>query len=58
MVTFHAWIRPEMKFPSVDALIAEMGRDVEAARSLLAGAGPGSPVDQALAGGDQAIRLS
>lgn len=58
VVTFHAWIRPEMTFPSVDDLIAEMGRDVVVARTHLAEAGPGSPLDQALAAGGQAIRLS
>jgi riboflavin kinase/FMN adenylyltransferase len=35
-VEFVDFIRPEMKFDSVDALVAEMKRDVEKARRLLA----------------------
>ncbi len=36
-VTFVGWIRGEEKFPSLDALVAEMNRDKEKARALLAG---------------------
>lgn len=34
-VAFHAFIRPEMKFDSLDALIAQMDRDCAEARALL-----------------------
>jgi len=34
-VAFHAFIRPEAKFASMDALTAQMARDCDAARSLL-----------------------
>jgi FAD synthase len=30
------WIRGEEKFPSLDALVAEMNRDKEKARAMLA----------------------
>lgn len=49
-VSFVGWIRPELKFSSAASLIAEMRRDAEAARAMLAEAGPGSPLDKALAG--------
>lgn len=49
VVTFFDWIRPEMAFPSVEDLVTEMGEDVKKARAMLAGAGPGSPLDVALA---------
>jgi riboflavin kinase/FMN adenylyltransferase len=35
-LAFVERIRPEMKFPSVDALRARIGEDVAAARALLA----------------------
>jgi len=35
-VALHAFIRPEQKFDSIDALVAEMRRDEAAARKLLA----------------------
>jgi riboflavin kinase/FMN adenylyltransferase len=35
-VGLHAFIRPELKFDSIDALVAEMRRDEAAARNLLA----------------------
>ena len=35
-VTFVGWIRGEEKFPSLDALVAEMNRDKEKARAMLA----------------------
>lgn len=33
--TFVAWLRPEQKFESVDALVAQIRRDIAAARPLL-----------------------
>jgi riboflavin kinase/FMN adenylyltransferase len=48
-VSFVEWIRPELKFDSVDALIAEMNRDSATARSALAAAGEGTAIDRALA---------
>jgi len=48
VVTFHAWIRPELKFASVEALVARMAEDVAEARAVLAGDGPGTALDQAL----------
>jgi riboflavin kinase/FMN adenylyltransferase len=35
-VALHAFIRPERKFESIDELVAEMRRDEQAARRLLA----------------------
>ncbi|MBW8785262.1 MAG: bifunctional riboflavin kinase/FAD synthetase [Novosphingobium sp.] len=35
-VAFHAFIRPEAKFDDLDALVAQMGRDCDRARELLA----------------------
>jgi riboflavin kinase/FMN adenylyltransferase len=49
IVTFHGWIRPERVFPSVAALVGAMQADAEEARALVARAGPGSKLDQALA---------
>ena len=49
VVTFHAWIRPEMKFDSVEALIAAMATDVATARTMLTTAGDGTALDQTLA---------
>lgn len=48
-VTFHGWIRAERRFASVDDLVAAMGEDARRARTMLASAGPGSPLDEALA---------
>ena len=48
VVTFHDWIRPELKFASVEALVARMGEDVAEARAMLSRAGPGTALDQAL----------
>jgi riboflavin kinase/FMN adenylyltransferase len=39
-VAFVAWIRPELRFDSAEALVARMHEDVEAARAALAAAGP------------------
>jgi riboflavin kinase/FMN adenylyltransferase len=49
-VQFLHWIRPELKFDSVEALVAAIDRDCAVARHLLAAAGPGTPLDEALAG--------
>jgi riboflavin kinase / FMN adenylyltransferase len=35
-VAFHAFLRPEAKFDSLDALMAQMARDCDAARAVLA----------------------
>jgi riboflavin kinase/FMN adenylyltransferase len=32
---FIARLRPEMKFPGIDALVAQIHRDIEAARAIL-----------------------
>ena len=48
-VTFYEWIRGEQAFPSVDDLVAAITEDVRKARSILASAGAGSPIDEALA---------
>lgn len=48
-VTFHTHLRPEARFDSVAALIAQMDLDSLAARRILATAGPGSALDQRLA---------
>lgn len=39
-VRFHAFLRPERKFDSLDELVAQIGRDVEEARRQLAAAEP------------------
>ena len=49
VVTFHDWIRPEMKFASVEALIAAIATDVETARAMLETSGDGTALDEALA---------
>ena len=38
-VAFIAWLRPEQRFESVEALVAQMDRDSEQARAALARAG-------------------
>ena len=50
-VAFHAFLRGEEKFTSIEALIAQMDRDSLAARAILAAAGSGSDVDARLGGG-------
>ncbi len=47
-VTPVARLRPEMKFDSVEALVARMDRDSEEARGLLSALHPISPLDRAL----------
>ncbi len=47
-VVFFDWIRPELRFETVEALIAEMKEDVINARKRLEAAAPGSALDQAL----------
>jgi riboflavin kinase / FMN adenylyltransferase len=47
-VSLVGWIRPELKFDSVAALVAAMDGDSKTAREMLAAAGPGTPLDQAL----------
>jgi riboflavin kinase/FMN adenylyltransferase len=49
IVTFHDWIRPEMRFATVDELVSRMGTDVEDARAMLARSGDSTALDQALA---------
>jgi riboflavin kinase/FMN adenylyltransferase len=49
VVGFLAWLRPEKKFASVDALIAAMHDDSAAARAVQAAAGAGTNLDRALA---------
>jgi riboflavin kinase/FMN adenylyltransferase len=48
-VTFHRFLRGEERFAAIDALIAQMDRDSDAARRILAEAGPGTSLDQRLA---------
>lgn len=48
-VTFFGGIRPEFRFESVDELIAEMNKDRDAARRILADTAPASRLDIALA---------
>ncbi|HET7715169.1 MAG TPA: bifunctional riboflavin kinase/FAD synthetase [Bauldia sp.] len=49
VVTFHGWIRPEMRFPSLDDLVATMKTDVTYARAALEKSGRGNDLDRALA---------
>jgi riboflavin kinase/FMN adenylyltransferase len=50
-VAFVDWIRAELKFSTVAALIVAMDGDTKTARAMLAEAGPGSPLDGILFGG-------
>jgi riboflavin kinase/FMN adenylyltransferase len=47
-VTFFAWIRPEERFDGITPLVEAIDRDCAAARAVLAGAGPGTALDEAL----------
>lgn len=49
-VSFVDWIRPELKFSSVEELVAAMDEDSRQARAVLAAAGAGTALDQALLG--------
>ncbi len=49
-VTFVSHLRPEAKFPSLQGLIDQMHLDCAEARAVLAGMGPGTALDLALAG--------
>ncbi|MCB1497776.1 MAG: bifunctional riboflavin kinase/FAD synthetase [Bauldia sp.] len=49
VVTFVDWIRPEATFESVAALVETMRNDARTARSIIAKAGPGGPIDMRLA---------
>lgn len=49
IIAVHAFIRPELRFPSVDDLVARMAVDVAESRAILSAAGPGTVLDQALA---------
>jgi riboflavin kinase / FMN adenylyltransferase len=49
-VSFHGWIRPELRFPTVDDLVARMGEDVAEARAILSADEAGTALDRALAG--------
>jgi riboflavin kinase/FMN adenylyltransferase len=47
-VAFVSHLRDEMRFDSVEALIAQMDRDSAEARAVLTAVGPGSVIDRAL----------
>jgi len=47
-VTFFDWIRPEARFDSIEALVAEMNKDRIIAGHVLAQSEPGSALDLAL----------
>jgi riboflavin kinase/FMN adenylyltransferase len=49
-VSFVAWLRPELKFDSVAELVTAINADVATARTVLLGAGAGSPIDKKLVG--------
>jgi len=36
-LTFHAWVREQIRFPSIDALVRQIGRDVDRVRAFMAG---------------------
>jgi len=48
-VSFFGFLRPEVKFEGLDALVAQMKRDEAEARALLAGVRPLSELDSAIA---------
>jgi riboflavin kinase / FMN adenylyltransferase len=47
-VSFFGYLRPELKFDGLDALVVQMKRDEEEARALLSGVTPLSDMDKAL----------
>jgi riboflavin kinase/FMN adenylyltransferase len=47
-VSFFGFLRPELRFDGLDALVAQMKRDTEEARALLAGVRPLGDADMAL----------
>jgi riboflavin kinase/FMN adenylyltransferase len=47
-VTLVRWLRPELRFDSLDALVAKMDEDSRQARAALSGIAPLSPLDRAL----------
>ncbi|MGD9740305.1 MAG: bifunctional riboflavin kinase/FAD synthetase [Bauldia sp.] len=49
-VTFFAWIRPEERFTSIEALVAQIDHDAETARQILRAADGGTALDRVLAG--------
>lgn len=49
VVTFFGWIRPELRFSSVEELVAEMTKDRETACDMLEDPSPASPLDVTLA---------
>lgn len=49
IVTLYDWIRPERRFPSIDALVQTMSDDCFRAREVLSVADTGTPLDKALA---------
>ena len=48
-VGFVSYLRPEARFPSVEALIAQMRLDCAEARAVLSAVGPGTALDRVLA---------
>lgn len=48
MVQLVAYLRPELRFDSAEALVGQMEKDAVEARNRLAAAGPGSALDQRL----------
>lgn len=48
-VGFVSYLRPELKFDTLEALLAQMSADVEEARAILSLLEPGSAIDRALA---------
>ena len=48
-VSFFGFLRPEVKFDGLDALVAQIKRDEAEARALLAGVSPLSDLDSAIA---------
>jgi riboflavin kinase/FMN adenylyltransferase len=47
-VGFVSYLRPELKFESLDGLLQQMATDCDEARAILSALDPGSPIDRAL----------